>query len=613
MERFNWKYYKENSSVSTKRAEQAARNRDKVLTRTLDSSPPLRGFANVYRSRPMTLIRFYDQLISVLLKSIQNLKVSELGKQSLIAWETFQSTQKGPVWPIKANSWKESVTEAFLQPLDKDGVTVSFRSLSNVFNSLFSHFHLDRVNLNANDIDFTTAWSSLPSTTIRGFPYNCKGKDSDEEIINIGGSTFSSALDLFESSPQNICFSGVRLQGTPSTEWAKVRLVSIPPVSYQYVNVGLVYPIMNHLKRFNSFCGWNEPDVRDNMILSALKKARQNECTIISLDFSKFDRCVSFEARKKAHEAIALAYKNSKGIDRWWNHQLKMDSSQFIMLANEQSIVPVQTDGLLLSGVIDTQLSGSLINLGIQSYILQRLKSPILYDSMLALGDDVGIPIKDELLFKWGYKGILSKIKEISLELGFVTHDIKSYPLPQLTFLQRLYLPEEGIIGIGSYARSIASFFWKENFTNAIEGIKSIKALELFSQIVMMSDIERQTIFFSEFRQHFANFWINNDDGLRAIMGRIYDDTVDKHKVADTLVRVVIDLSSTSMETVLTFLKIHAYDRYNLVANIDQTDYSRVFNFSVEIVTAWSRGNWKFKTVRDVFGVEFQLTSLGLS
>lgn len=63
----------------------------------------------------------------------------------------------------------------------------------------------------------------------------------------------------------------------------------------------------------------------------------------------------------------------------------------------------------------------------------------------------------NEIFNKLGYEGVLSHWEKALKPLNMAIHVKKKYPLPQVMFLQRLYVPEDDIIGEYSLVRNVDS------------------------------------------------------------------------------------------------------------------------------------------------------------
>lgn len=111
------------------------------------------------------------------------------------------------------------------------------------------------VSFDASSIAFDLSWRELPNVTVRGLPYHDLGKNVDEEIVQKGGRSLYSAINYFKTESDILSFPGYRIQGKPRTKGAKIRLINIPPVSYQYINVGLYKASMSQLKYHPAFSG----------------------------------------------------------------------------------------------------------------------------------------------------------------------------------------------------------------------------------------------------------------------------------------------------------------------------------------------------------------------
>lgn len=172
-------------------------------------------------------------------------------------------------------------------------------------------------------------------------------------------------------------------------------------------------------------------------------------------------------------------------------------------------------------------------------------KLPYKYCRML--GDDAVLPVPKAIFDKYGYEGILEKISEILEPYGFEVNPKKAYPNSDVAFLQKLYVPELGIKGIGALSRALRSFYYRENFPKKIPGIKSLEYMEIISQISILSEaMAYDGVDLRDFFRYFADFWMLHDDFLYIAVDRVRSDRGN----SDTLFKTLIDLTGASLEQI---------------------------------------------------------------
>lgn len=116
-----------------------------------------------------------------------------------------------------------------------------------------------------------------------------------------------------------------------------------------------------------------------------------------------------------------------------------------------------KVNNLLGSGVANTQADGSTMNMALQCYLCEVLGFEQPEDLGLTLGDDVVMWVPQSIVNEKSYEGVLHIMNDALKPLQMEIHVKKKYPLPQAMFLQRLYVPEQDIIGEYSLVRSIDS------------------------------------------------------------------------------------------------------------------------------------------------------------
>lgn len=518
---------------------------------------------------------------------IKDLKVSEEQKQSLLTFETFQADQKGPTSPTNADQLVGSNgilgKLVFKQPFDFDSSTKQL--LEAVWSDMHSYLRQFGVG-DATTIDFQQSWSELPSSTVRGFPFHALGRDADQEILRLGGPTFDTALEYFKSSSQNLTFPGYRIQGKPAPGPAKIRWVSVPAVSYQYINVGLYKDSMRRLKFAPMFAGWLEPDQRFQVIKRMLEKAKMNNKKIIALDYSGFDTNIHPYLRDLANKMMVSLFSYNDKLQDYQKHQEKYNHHQFAVLPDtkgisqqhlSEGVALVSSNYQLLSGVINTQHDGSLINAMIQGYVAKRLGFEIDWDLVLVLGDDAGFQVPESILGDMSYSGVLDKISEIVNELGFEVHPKKAYPTTQLIFLQKIFDIDQKIFSVGSWARTISSFVFKENYPKRIPGIKSLPALELIGQIGMLNEVTSYgDVDLTGFAPRFVEKWLMEDDGLLWVINNLREAYGQSFN-GDLLFRHLIKLTGLDEEQILDYFDKSSYDHTSFSQHLYAKNFEDVF------------------------------------
>lgn len=582
---FNTQEFTKLSSDSTKKKLRDAGLSYKKLART---KAPMRGCAQVFGNEARANKWYWDR-ISQLSNFIKGLSDKEAAK-SLLIFEMFQSEQKGPTGPIVETQFFSDVTEKFLNlPFPKisdQAMEMLKESMEQVVN-----YALKYVSFSAKDIRFDLIWDQLPNTTVRGFPFHDLGKNVDKEIKLEGGANLSKALEYFLRESQIVSFPGYRIQGKPFGSKPKIRLINIPNVSYQYINVGLYKTSMEQLKFAPPFSGWLDPNERIESIQKQLGKAESLDCSIIALDFSSFDTSIHPNLRKWANDFIVQADK-SNSLAKYKIHYNNLMENQYLIVPAKNAYSIQSVPQLLLSGIINTQHDGSLINLAVQTYIAKRLGFDINLDLCLCLGDDVGFCVPNKYLKSLGYDGLLNKINEFANEIGFTIHTHKKYPEPHLVFLQKLYVPEQGIHAVGSWARALSSFLYKERFSNNIPGVVSLPALEIISQIAILNEAfgPKDSVNCNEFSNIIAKEWLNIDKLLVAVCQDLQKDNL---LTSHELFRKLISLVNNDIDIVKKHLGILSYDHKGISTSIrENKNYGDVFPILNSIVVQFLNGSY---------------------
>lgn len=170
-----------------------------------------------------------------------------------------------------------------------------------------------------------------------------------------------------------------------------------------------------------------------------IRQAQHSGFIIVPLDFSGFDQSIHTKMRIWANRVTVSLFKPNPLFSKYNQLMENYLSNQYFLIPKPNGGAEIiRRDNQLVSGIINTQSDGSKINLAVQCYIASKLGYAIPFKYSLALGDDVGLPVPVSLITQKGYSGVLTDIKNIVDGIGMVTHDKKSYPLPELVFLQKL-------------------------------------------------------------------------------------------------------------------------------------------------------------------------------
>lgn len=586
---FDWEMFWKNATAETKAKLSSIKNSASKLSR---DSAPLRGCFNKFKSIDRCeawLKALFDDLLRFIKTSFEGRSLD-----AILTMEQFQMTQKGPTGPIKKSQFMTDVVEKFSHlpqfsiPMDKIG---TLRKLwENIKSDLLKYVSFD-----ASIIRYDLMWKELPNQTVRGFPYHRIGADVDEKIIGEGGSTLSQALSYFLSSQQLISFPGYRIQGKPLSKGAKIRLINIPAVSYQYINVGLYKTSMDKLKNHPAFSGWLDPVARSISIQKQINQCKSLDYSFISLDFSSFDQTCGSELRKMVNELIVEA-DVSRSLSEYKKHYDKLCDEQFLVVPQASGFDIKNASGMLFSGVINTQHDGSLINMLVQAYVAYRLGFQFNPNLSLVLGDDVGFAVPNKYLKSIGYKNLLIKINEYANEIGFTVHTGKAYPNSDLIFLQKLYVPDQDIHALGSWARALSSFVYKERFTKKVKGVYSLPALELISQISILNEAygSENGTNHGKFGDRVAEVWLQVDDFLVSCCQQV--EKVNPSFNGDDLFKFIIKLVSNDINLIKQHLGVQSYDHKGSISSIQSTrSYEEVFPILSSIVSKYRQSLWQEK------------------
>ena len=593
---FNWREFQQFASSSSTAKLKSYRTALKQLVR---DKPMLRGCWQKYSDNPQLVVNLFHKVMRESLEGIKSGIFEEkkmLGaREKVVEWEEFQSNQKGPTGPVVL----KAIYEKVINPLKsstrfefsnetKKKIDLAFETLSEFFVSSLKEKGIAKVD--PSNINFKEEWSKLPNLTVRGFPYNNIGKDSDEEIASKGGSTLDEAIRYFNTNSQIICYTGWRIQGAPSPGPAKVRAVMIPDVYYQYINVGLYKTTMSILRETRPFIGWLHPDEMAKQITDIQKEAKKLDISFIPLDFSAFDRNVNWYFRQKANDFMVSLFKEGT-LSEYQTIWRNKNRQQYLILPVLNGYTVLDVDNQLLSGVINTQQDGSIINLCLQTLIAKGLGFEPFLQFSAALGDDVILPVPNSLLNEEGYEKLLEKINNIVSEFGFMTHTKKAYPSASYTFLQKISDVDNGLLVQGSVLRALSSLFFKERRTTKIEGIENIYALEIIAMISIMNNgFGKGEYNYSRAWEPYIRQWIKHDDYLKRALHRAQINNQTPHQF---FVQLIED-TGLDIDKILFFEGKLAYDHTGTKDKLESSDYGVTFPAIPLIFSVW-------KQVSDLF------------
>lgn len=453
------------------------------------------------------------------IRELERLSTKNIGWQSLLEMENFQFNQKGPMAPIEARTVvKETipkiVTNSELKP-DPSAKAKLLGHISTVEKRYGKYMSFGNIDLNV--LDFENAWRTLPSSSVRGIPFLLKGSEVDGLIMQIYGKNLKSVLNQFVKLESLITTPGLRIQGSPKWDHAKVRLINIPSVNYQYMMNGLYQSIKNELIKVPSMSGWLTPLERDKAIVNMCVEGSKMKMVPVPLDFRAFDTHMFEEFRLEATKLLLKVFKNSNDLQTIHQVIERIYKNQYLWgpsLSERVALYPV--NNLLGSGVANTQADGSTMNMALQCYFSEILGYEQPDNLGLTLGDDVVMWVPKSIMDDLGYEGVLHKINDSLKPLNMEIHVKKKYPLPQVMFLQRLYVPEQEIIGEYSLVRSVDSIVWAESFRSPIEGVINHMALETIGQISTLNNSMQGVgkISLKQLAYIVVSEWLKVDQGL---------------------------------------------------------------------------------------------------
>lgn len=160
------------------------------------------------------------------------------------------------------------------------------------------------------------------------------------------------------------------------------------------------------------------------------------------------------------------------------------------------------------------------------------------------------------------YEGVLEHWQKVLDPLNMEIHIKKKYPLPQVMFLQRLYAPEQGIIGEYSLVRNIDSLVWAEHFRKPIEGIVNHAALETIGQISTLNNSMqgRGQVSLKNLAYVVVSEWLKVDKALCKLCQYAAKTKNPEDSVFGYLVK-----ASGGLDAIIHAMKLEQYDHKGLL------------------------------------------------
>lgn len=466
----------------------------------------LKRLKNIQRDKPPTKGAFIRYLAKkgehkllfwtltckkLVLKELEELSVKDNNFRDLWEMENFQSLQKGPISPISARALVAGTIPKIVKASSiapKPAAAADLLSqVAKVEERYKKYMNFESIDLTV--INFGEEWMKLPKDSVRGLPYLLKGKEIDHEIVREYGNPIKKVLKKFRELDYLITTPGTRFQGSPKWDDAKVRLINIPSVDYQYLKNGLYQHIKVEMIKLPQMCGWLNPADRDKQIVKMWKRGRELGYTPIPIDFRAFDSKMFPEFRLAVTYLLLKVFKPSQQLDLIKSKLKELYFNQYLLAPSDECVLTLYpVDNLLGSGVANTQADGSTLNMVLQTYLCDKLGYQQPDDLGLTLGDDAVIWVPDNIMNELGYEGVLTFWQKCLDPLNMEIHIKKKYPAPAIFFLQKLYMPDKGIIGEYSIVRNIDSMVWAEHFREPIEGVHNHMALETIGQISTLNN-----------------------------------------------------------------------------------------------------------------------------
>lgn len=530
-------------------------------------NPPVKGAFVKYLKKhgKDKLLSWSLHVKRMVIAEIEKLSKKHNGFQSLLEMEKFQFNQKGPMAPIETRTVVTDVVPkiensslVFPNSVSKDELIAKIPTVEKRYGK-----YLSFGNLSVHSIDFEQAWKTLPSSSLRGIPFLYKGSEIDELIIKIYGNTYRTAAAQFKKIDDLITTPGLRIQGSPKWDPAKVRLINIPSVNYQYMMNGLYSHIKTEMKKLPSMVGWLQPDDRDKIIVDMCMKGLSKKMTPIPLDFRGFDMHMFSELRVKVGQMLLKLFKDKEEVAFLQSKIKQLYENQYLWAPDaKEKYQLIEVPNLLPSGIAPTQADGSTMNAVIQAYLCEKLGFEQDDELWLTLGDDAVIWVPNKILDEYGYEGVLSRWNEALEPLKMEIHVKKKYPLPQVLFLQRLYVPEQDIIGEYSLVRSIDSIIWAERFRTDIEGVLNHMALETIGQISTLNNSMqgKGKVSLKLIANIVVREWLKVDDALCSLAHECIKTKDPEESLFGYLVR-----ATGGLDAIIRAYKLEQYDHKGIL------------------------------------------------
>lgn len=522
--------------------------------------------------------------------------------KELYIFENFQLDQKGPVKKVNVDRLLDSVSTVIenssSEIISKEGMGHIDKASERLIKQLDNEGL--RNSIHASDIQPAYAWSTMAHSKSRGIPWLVKGNmivwydgseiTVDDAIIRTYGNDMSDIVRRTANLSFIVGMIGVRLQGQPDPNPAKVRIIFMPEIPEQYALRAVQLPIQELLKRKSQLgYAWADPDKYWTNMGKAMS-SQNDKYFYVSLDYSKFDTRSSWYIRNKAFECLLGVILDEKipwkmelidAIKRLW-------VQQYMLVPNKKGNVElVQVANLLTSGDVFTQLLGNVINRIYQFAIAEALGYDIPDTIGNQLGDDTLLAVKKEILIKLGgYAKLLAKVEEIIETWGSKMNLKKQYPsILTSIFLQRAYNYPIGIIGEYSLIRAIDSLVWAENPRMAIDGVKNLDALETIGQFSVLNNIimsQGKVTNKDLLLTIILPAWLTVDDALRGLVSDSLAKAKGDFRLAGAYAFAYLVAATGGKQSVAEGLGLNSFDKHDLLPILRRKD---ALSISLPILT----------------------------
>lgn len=567
-------------------------------------SPPVKGaFVKYIADKGQDkMLSWTIHVKQMVVKEIEKLCSSNDSYRSLLEMELFQFNQKGPMSPIGSRTVIDDVVPKLIEKSLLVPAHPEFEMLMQQLVTVEKRYgkFMNWESMNLTEIDFEMRWRELPSRSLRGLPFLATGSEIDSLIISIYGKSLKSVLYQFKKINSLITTPGLRIQGSPKWDQAKVRLINIPSVNYQYLMNGIYKTIRDQLIKVPSMSGWLSPIERDKAIVKMCNKGLEMGLIPIPIDFRAFDSRMYPEFRFGVTKLLLGLFRKSSEREIIISQINNLYHNQYLCAPSKTSNINFYSvNNLLGSGIANTQADGSTLNMTLQCYLCAHLGYEQPDDLGLTLGDDAVIWVPKELVGKLGYDGILEEFQKALDPLKMEIHVKKKYPLPQVMFLQRLYVPEQGIIGEYSLVRNIDSLVWAEHFRKPIEGVKNHMALETIGQISTLNNSMQGQgeVSLKNVAHVVVREWLKVDKGLCYLAQSCAELKDPVNSLFEYLVR-----ASGGLDSIIQAFKLEQYDHKGLLKLLSSNSGD-----SFPIIAVIIRESLKLPrltvSLRDIYGI----------